>query len=250
MEAFRFNGLRFDEPLIEGLIKNRPNPFIMNIEVDGSAFRAHCPTTGKVGNVVFEDIPCLLSKSLNPKRQTPYTVEAFSLDPIDKIDKKWIGINQVKANRYVEHFVRAGALEKMLPAISNLRREVKLDDSRIDFLVNDLFYLEVKTLLNTFYTDKFPFLSGPKSKFNSYDRLIKHFKAITKAIKSGKDFVLLLCYMYDTKPFVRPKKDDTNGTILRAALEADAAGMGQWQVNLELAPEGVRLIRYFQLESL
>jgi sugar fermentation stimulation protein A len=245
MEAFRF-----EEPLIEGLIKNRPNRFIMNIEVDGTSFKAHCPTTGKVGNVIFDNIPCLLSKSSNPKRQTPYTVEAFSLDPIDKPDKKWVGINQVKANRYVEHFIRTGALGKMFSEISNLRREVKLDDSRIDFLVNDSFFIEVKTLLNTFYTDKFPVLSGPKSKFNSYDRLIKHFKAITKVLKSGKDFSLLLCYMYDAKPFVRPKRDETNGKILKAALEADAAGMGQWQINLELSPKEARLIRCFPLEDL
>ncbi|MDR0677897.1 MAG: hypothetical protein LBF57_04505, partial [Holosporaceae bacterium] len=34
----------------------------MNVEIGGRVEKCHCPTTGKVGNVVFLDVPCLLSK--------------------------------------------------------------------------------------------------------------------------------------------------------------------------------------------
>jgi sugar fermentation stimulation protein A len=237
----------FEQPLIEGLIKKRPNRFIMHVELEGEIVKAHCPTTGKVGNVIFEDIPCLLSKSENPNRKTPYTVEAFSLDSIEKKTKKWIGINQVKANRYVEHFLKTGGFQRMVADVTCVKREVKLDDSRIDFLVNDDHYLEVKTLLNTFYTDRFPLLSGSKSKFNSFDRLIKHFKTIKNTLNAGKNFTLLLCYMYEAKPFVRPKRDTTNREIIKAAMDAEKSGMRQWQVNLEFLPNEVRLMQCFPL---
>ena len=51
----------------------------------------HGPTTGRIGNIDISGIPCLLSKSDNPKRKTPYTVEAVSLDLPESKEKSWIG---------------------------------------------------------------------------------------------------------------------------------------------------------------
>ena len=45
-------------------------------------------------------------------RKTPYTVEAVSLaDP--RGPPSWVGINQMAANRYIEHFWNAGALPEL-----------------------------------------------------------------------------------------------------------------------------------------
>ncbi|WP_279230940.1 hypothetical protein [Clostridium tyrobutyricum] len=89
----------FETPLLEGIIRKRPNRFIMQVELNGVIFDCHCPTTGRIGNIILEDIPCLLSKSPNKTRKTPFTVEAISLDDIDTNKKRWIGINQNAANR-------------------------------------------------------------------------------------------------------------------------------------------------------
>ena len=51
----------------------------MNVLVNGELEKCHCPSTGRIGNLRFEDIPCLLSEGKNPDRKTKYTVEAFSL---------------------------------------------------------------------------------------------------------------------------------------------------------------------------
>ncbi|WP_424725817.1 hypothetical protein [Methanobacterium sp.] len=48
-----------------------------------------------MGNIDLSGIPCLLSKSNDPKRKTPYTVEAVSLDLPESKEKSWIGINQM-----------------------------------------------------------------------------------------------------------------------------------------------------------
>ena len=67
--------------LVEGLIKARPNRFIMHVQLGKKLLKCHCPVTGKIGNLQFSNISCLLSMSKNPERKTPCTVEAISLDP-------------------------------------------------------------------------------------------------------------------------------------------------------------------------
>ncbi|MEI6850117.1 MAG: DNA/RNA nuclease SfsA, partial [archaeon] len=45
----------FKEPLKEGVIKSRPNRFIMLVLIDGKLEKCHCPSTGRIGNIKFED---------------------------------------------------------------------------------------------------------------------------------------------------------------------------------------------------
>ena len=92
----------FEEELIEGIIKERKNRFIFKVIIDKKEYECHCPSTGTIGRIIFKNIPCLLSKSQNDKRTTPYTVEAISLDKPNEKNKKWIGINLVASNKYVE----------------------------------------------------------------------------------------------------------------------------------------------------
>ena len=131
----------FTEELISGLIKSRPNRFIMLVKTNNKIEKCHCPSTGRIGNIEFKNIPCLLSKSNNKNRKTKYTVEAISPLP-----NKWVGINQTKANAYVEFFLQENLLSKMIK-VQELQREVKLNKSRIDFFINNNCFLEVKTLL-------------------------------------------------------------------------------------------------------
>jgi len=79
----------FEIPLIEGVICKRRNRLIMEVEVEGIIHDCHCPTTGSIGNIVMCNIPCLLSKSRDISRKTPYTVEAISIDLPSKKQKHW-----------------------------------------------------------------------------------------------------------------------------------------------------------------
>jgi sugar fermentation stimulation protein A len=238
----------FPEKLIEGVIQSRPNRFIMLVKIDGAVVKCHCPSTGRIGSIQFKDIPCLLSKSSDPARKTPYTVEAFSLDPVKKKHKAWIGINQVKANDYVDHFLKTGQLEEMAGAVASLRREVKLGNSRIDFLVNDRNYVEVKTLLMDIPCEGHPMYHRNTAKFNSFDRLIKHFGDVSGSIGEGTRAVLLMCYLYDAKPFEVPPPTESEKRIVDAAMSAADKGMENWQLNLKVDEEGVSLVRYLQLD--
>jgi len=217
----------------------------MIVERDHSSTTCHCPSTGRIGDIDFKDVPCLLSESEGGKRKTSCTVEAISLDPISKKRKSWIGINQNMANRYLEHFMRTGQLREIIGRDMEVRREVKLGKSRIDFAVGNA-YIEAKT----------PLILMPSSenvshreygRMDSFDRLIRHFGELAQTVGKGCRAILILCYLYDAEPFRPPPLDQYNEGIEEAASRAEKAGVENWQVNLRVDPIGVSLIRYFRL---
>jgi sugar fermentation stimulation protein A len=239
--------LLFKKPLREGVIKSRPNRFIFMVEIKGKIVKCHCPSTGQIASLEFKDIPCLLSESENPDRKTKFTAEAISLDSVKRKNKNWIGINQTKANQYIEFFLRTKQLKKLFPKIVNLKREVKLSNSRIDFLINERDYLEVKTPLKDIPSEQHPNYKKRESDFISFDRLVKHFNDISKSIKHNSRAIFLICFIYNAEIFNPPKKK-AQLKIIRAAKKARARGLENWQINLKIDKSGVSLIRYCKLK--
>ncbi len=226
----------FDEQLIKGLIKSRPNRFIMMVEINGKVEKCHCPSTGRIGNIEFKDIPCLLPKSNNSARKTGYTVEAIIPDK-----KTIVGINQTKANSYMNFFFENNLLKKIIN-VKEIKREVRLNSSRIDFLLNQNCFLEVKTpLIHLPFGDK-----EPVSKFSSLERLGRHFNEISLQIKKGQRAVVVLCYLYDAERFKPPKR--ANPEITKLVDKATSRGLEYWQVNLKLDKKGLSLADYFKLK--
>jgi sugar fermentation stimulation protein A len=236
----------FKKSLVEGIILSRPNRFIMIVQIGNKEVKTHCPTTGRIGNIVFRNIPCLLSKSENPKRKTAYTVEAISLDEKDKKDKIWIGINQTKVNGYIEYLLNRGLLKKISSG-EKIEREVRMGKSRIDFRA-DGNLIEVKMPLISLPNNKTKNIEERAyPKFNSFDRLIKHFSELSNSIEKNKRAILLMCYMYNAAAFHPPKTDSSNMRIKTAAKKAVEKGVENWQVNLKIDKNGVSLIKYFKL---
>jgi sugar fermentation stimulation protein A len=231
---------------MEGLIKARPNRFIFLVEIKGKIEKCHCPSTGQIASLKFEDIPCLLSKAENKERKTRFTVEAISFDSPKKKNKNWIGINQNKANEYVEFFLKTKQLNKIFPKINKIQREIPLKKSRIDFLINGRDYLEVKTPLKEIPSEKHPQHQARKNNFISFDRLVKHFGDISKSITKNSRAILLLCYIYDAEIFMVPAENKQT-KIIKAARQARARGLENWQINLKIDKFGVSLIKYFKL---
>jgi len=197
--------MRFAAPLARGWIRARPNRFVMEVEMpDRSVQACYCPSTGDIGHLDFAQsrIPCLLSPTASPKAKMSQTVEALALDPslagaaLDAVgDQQWFGINQQRANRVVEHFLRQGALLEGLQvdqdaavrqvrprkkrtkpgadaasadprpgataggARAVLQREPRVGSSRFDFCVDSPagpHMIEVKTPLHWFDTKAHP----------------------------------------------------------------------------------------------
>jgi sugar fermentation stimulation protein A len=211
----------------------------MMVDAGGKTLRCHCPTTGRLGDLKLSGLPCLYSTSNAKSRKTGYTVEAISTSPGAGT---WVGINQTAANRYFEFFLRRNALRRL--ARGKVQREVRLGKSRIDFLVGSTF-VEVKT----------PLIMLPagvevprvrRSRFDSFDRLIRHMGELRRSLKKGAKAKIVLCFLYDAKPFSPPRPDKTNRKIIAAARAAERAGVERWQANLRVDRDGVSLIRYFR----
>jgi sugar fermentation stimulation protein A len=205
----------------------------------------HFPATGNVGNIVFKDIPCLLTLTNNPK--TKYTIDAISLNG----GKNWIGINQIKANSVIENLLRTNQLIKIIDTTnSEIKRERKVGNSRLDFVINDI-YIEVKTpliilpLKDGYVSDKIQFTKKITSV--STDRFFKHLDELSHNIKRS---ILLLLYMFEAKPFCPPKNNNGNGEkIKEKVLNSIQNGVEVWQVNCKFTPRAIELVDYYRCEK-
>jgi len=233
----------FPEPMKEGVVVSRPNRFIMMVRANGRRIRCHCPTTGRLGDLSLSGLRCLYSDAHTNGRKTAHTVEAISVGRLGRMGS-WVGINQTAVNRYVEFFIKSGQLSNMARGV--LKREVRLGGSRIDFLVGST-YVEVKTPLITL-----PATSAVErvshSRFDSFDRLIRHMTELRRSRSLGRRAVMAMCYLYDAKPFRPPALDRTNSRVLDTARLAEESGVETWQVNMKVDRKGVRVIRYFRNE--
>ncbi|MEC4271841.1 DNA/RNA nuclease SfsA [Adlercreutzia sp. R25] len=241
--------LRFPEPLREGVILTRPNRFIMDVDFGGGeVVRCHCPAVSRIGGLDLTGRPCLVSDSHNSKRKMPLTVEAYSLQQPHDAAKQWIGINQNASNRYVEHYLREGAFAAITGPVASVRREVPLGSSRLDFLVNDDLYLEVKTPLVQMQTEIPAYVPRlPEVPFSSTERAMRHLRELAASLANHERAVILYCLYYDNFGF-RYYHGTTYEEVLATVDACRAAGVELWQADFEVTPEGVALKRYYELE--
>lgn len=233
----------------KGALSPSPAPGGSILSAGTSVVRCHCPAVSRIGGLDLAGRPCLVSDSGNPKRKLPLTVEAFSLDEPDAPQKRWIGINQNASNRSVEHFLRIGALDAIAGQPREVRREVPLGASRLDFLVDDRLYLEVKTPLvqiQTAVPASVPRL--PEAPFSSTERALRHLRELAASLADHERAVVLYCLYYANDGF-RFYHGTTYDEVLATVDACRAAGVELWQADFEVTPRAVALRRYFPLEE-
>lgn len=235
----------FDVPLIEGKVLKRNSQFTLDVEINGNVEKVHCPTTGRIGDIDLKNVAGLLSISDNPKRKTKYTLEAISVSNPDRKDKKWVGINQIASNKYIEFFLKNHLMDDMLQEYDEIRREVRLGKSKLDFLAGDT-YLEVKTPLQTLQIEYDTDIKTKKvTSFSSTDRFIKHINELADSLESNEKAILLNTFQYDN-PGYEILNPSTNYEEVSANVDkCIEKGLEIWQVNMNIDPEGVELIRYW-----
>jgi sugar fermentation stimulation protein A len=151
-------------------------------------------------------------------------------------------------NDYIDFFLKAGQLPSIAEKGAKVEREIKLRKSRIDFHMGNT-YVEVKTPLTTLPLGKSA-RHVKMAKFNSFDRLIRHFSDLSNAMSLGSRAIVLLCYLYNAEPFRPPPPEVSNSEIWRSAKVAMERGVEHWQVNMMIDRDGVKLLDYFKLRLL
>jgi len=120
-----------------------------------------------------------------------------------------------------------------------VQREVRLLNSRIDFLVDDIF-LEVKMPLMVLPGEQ---QNSTLSKFNSFDRLIKQFTDLSSNSKA----VVLMCFQYNADAFSPPKAKQSNNRVKQVVGRVIKEGVVMWQANFSINKSGICLTKYFKL---
>lgn len=242
--------LLFPEPLREGVILARPNRFIMDVDFGGGESACcHCPVVSRIGGLDLAGRPCLVSDSHSPKRKMPFTVEAFSLDLPGTPQKRWIGINQNASNRHVEHFLSAGAFDGLLGPVREVRREVPLGESKLDFLVNDAVYLEVKTPMVQIQTDIPAYVPRlPEAPFSSTERAMRHLRELAASLKDHERAVILYCLYYENFGF-QFYHGTTYDEVQATVRACEKVGVELVQANFSIDQRGVALREFFPLEN-
>lgn len=232
----------FDEELIEGIIIKRTSQYVMIVEIDGEEFNCHCPTTERIADIDVKNIPCLLSESKNPKRKTPYTVEAICLDDKNTFSKNWIGINQTFSNKLVEFFLKTHQLDNIVSNFSKIKREQFLGKAKIDFLVDNT-YIEVKTPLYILQVKYGKFIKTKKgAPFSFSERFAKHLNELTSSLeKNERAIFLFVCQYKITEP--KPFENTLYYLDVKDIVEeAKEKGLESYQITMKFEKDGVELL--------
>jgi DNA-binding sugar fermentation-stimulating protein len=198
----------------------------------------------------FYGIPCLFTPAVpDKKRTTQGTVEAISLNQ----GHDWIGINQNRINGWIESLLQKNALPHMVNTEGcSVHHEIRVDDSRIDLLVEDgreQTFLELKTPIRDLLLSPGDHFTRPPSQ-TYFDRGLRHFKTLARLALEGHRTIVAMCFMYDAVPFSPTIRDKWNAKIVDVIREATACGVETWQLKLKISPRSLSIISYEKTDKL
>lgn len=193
---------------------DRPNRFLTRFEIDGEIRTAHLPDPGRLKELLLPGVELLVQHNPGPKRKTDYTTHMV------KHKGLWVCINTMLPNQFVEFLVKKKALP-FLQKWAFVRREVKLDHSRFDFLLNDgrrELYLEVKSV--TYAENGIAQFPDAVS-----ERAARHARHLAQISKEGVATTILFVIQRDDATLFTPMwdRDPDVGQALNEAFDAGVA---------------------------
>ena len=134
--------MQFKQELQPGVLLKRYKRFLADIELeDGRSITVHCPNTGSMLGCSEPGSPVMISKSDNPGRKYPHTLEMVQTGSV------WVGVNTALTNKLVREALE-NEVVKEFGRLDTIVQEVKTSaHSRLDFLLErggTRIYMEVK----------------------------------------------------------------------------------------------------------
>lgn len=225
-------------PLWSGVLIARYKRFLADIRLDdGRVITAHCPNTGSMRAVNVPGCRVWVSWHDNPKRRLPWTWELIELP-----DGAMASIHTGRANALVQEAIESGGI---LPLDREwaLQREVRIEDSRLDFRLTpgsgEAVWLEVKQVtLKEEGCGYFPDSVSTRGR--------RHLEALMALRAGGDRAVLVFLVAHSGIDDVRPAAhlDPAYACTFEAACEA---GVEVMMLGCEITPEKITACRFRRL---
>lgn len=121
--------MSFRGRIAEGTFLERPNRFVVWVEVDGQPVKAHCPTSGRIGELTVPGTRMLVRQrpDARPDQATRWSLVA------GQHHGTWVIVDTHKVNALVAHGLENGVLEDRFPGLTGLQREPASAGGRFDF---------------------------------------------------------------------------------------------------------------------
>lgn len=225
------------EPHLEqATFVKRYKRFFADIELaDGSPLTIHCANTGSMKHCLNPGSPCWFSRSDNPKRKLPGTLEIVSTE-----SGLLAGVNTARANHLVAEAIRSGMITQ-LQGYSELKSEVRYGEekSRIDFLLSkppEQCFVEVKSVTLE--------AGGGLARFPDAvtTRGAKHLRELMRVVAEGQRAVLLYCVQLTGTDRVTVA-EDVDPAYAETLKQAIAAGVEVLAYGCKLTSEEIAVDR-------
>jgi sugar fermentation stimulation protein A len=232
--------MRFKSPLERGTLIRRYKRFLADVTLaDGTETTIHVPNPGAMLGLTEPGLPVWMSRSSDPKRRLPLTLEMVELP-----DAGLVGVNTMNPNRIGEAAIAEGRIAE-LTGYPLLRREVRYDEnSRIDILLQSdpdalqrpSAWVEIKNV----HFNRSPGLAEfPDCRT---ERAVKHLKALERVVDAGDRAVMLfIVQRMDCAAFTTA--DDIDKAYGPALRQAASHGVEVLCYSCHLTPEAIRLDR-------
>lgn len=223
-------------PLTTGVLLKRYKRFLADVELpDVGVVTAHCPNTGSMASCWAPGAPVRLSRSDNPGRKLPWTLECVDMG------RGWVGVNTSRVNHAIRAAIQHDSIES-LNGYAVLRAEPRVafdghPPSRFDFKLehNDRrpCYVEVK---NT------TLLLGESVQFPDAvtERGRKHLDLLALAVRRGYRAVILFAVnrpegrWFEPAAGIDPDYADTLARVVDAGVEMVVARLRHGERTLEV----------------
>lgn len=224
--------VRFPEPVRRGRLLARRQRFLADVALaDGTRLTVHCANPGSMLGVSTPGSTVVVSRSPNPARKLPWSLEAIRVGPV------WVGVHPVRANRVVAEALAAGRIP-CLRRYSRIRAEAAWGArSRADFLLEaeglPPAWVEVKNV--TLARGRLALFPDAVT-----ERGRRHLEELARRARAGEAAVLLLVASRPDVTRVGPA-DGIDPAFGHAFREARRAGVRVLGYGMRVTPRGLVL---------
>ncbi|WP_461480751.1 DNA/RNA nuclease SfsA [Porticoccus sp.] len=202
--------------LEQATLLKRYKRFLADIRLPGGEdMTVHCPNTGSMKNCWAPETPCWFSRSDDPKRKLPGTLEITTTP-----DGHLTGVNTGRPNKLVREAIEKGVIAE-LQGYSAIRPEVKYgaENSRIDLLLSEgarQCFVEVKNTTLGVGGGRVLFPDAVTA------RGTKHLRELMAMVEQGHRAALVFCVQHSGAESAGAAEDidPLYGATLREALAA------------------------------